>query len=98
MRYRTGFGGWLRGPQSLLWLAAVMLYGIGDLLTTTVGLRQRDIVEVGPVAAPVVAQYGTVGLVVLKCWLLLGSYLLWRAIPTGPTMLESRWGWQLPAC
>ena len=71
----------VRAHQSTLWIAALLLYGFGDLITTTVGLAQRGIVEVGPVANPVVEAYGTPGLVVLKSATLVGSYLAWRLVP-----------------
>jgi len=77
----TGVGGWLRANESTLWIAAVLSYGFGDFVTTTVGLSQQGIVEVGPVAGPVVDAYGTPGLVVLKSGTLAGSYAVWRLVP-----------------
>lgn len=78
---RDGIVGRLRAHQSTLWIAALLLYGFGDLITTTVGLSHHDIVEVGPVAQPIVGAYGTLGLAVLKSATLFGSYLVWRLVP-----------------
>jgi len=73
--------GWLRAHQPALWVVALLLYGVGDLVTTTVGLGQQGIVEIGPVAGPVVDAYGTRGLVVLKSGTLAASYAVWRLVP-----------------
>jgi len=73
--------GWLRAQQSRLWVGALLLYGLGDLVTTIVGLSQQGIVEIGPVAGPVVETYGTLGLVVLKSGTLAASYGVWRFAP-----------------
>lgn len=73
----------LRAHQSTLWIVALLWYGVGDLLTTTVGLSQQGLAESGPVAAPVVDAYGALGLVVLKSGLLAGGYAAWRVVP-GP--------------
>lgn len=75
------WGGRLRSHQSTLWVVALLLYGVGDLVTTTVGLGRQGIVEIGPVAGPVVEAYGTLGLVVLKSGTLAGSYAVWRVAP-----------------
>ncbi len=77
----AGVVGWLRTHQPTLWVLALLLYGLGDLVTTTVGLGQQGIVEIGPVAGPVIDAYGTPGLVVLKCGTLAGSYAAWRVVP-----------------
>ncbi|ELY96585.1 hypothetical protein C482_15703 [Natrialba chahannaoensis JCM 10990] len=37
-------------PSSMLWLVAVLTYGVGDLVTTAVGLRCAQIEEGMPVA------------------------------------------------
>lgn len=73
----------LNTNQLTLWVGALLLYGLGDLVTTTVGLSQQGIAEIGPVAGPVVDAYGTTGLVGLKSATLLGSYAAWRLV-SGP--------------
>ena len=77
----AGVIGWLRARQQTLWIVALLLYGFGDLVTTIVGLSQQGIVEVGPVAQPVLNAYGTPGLVVLKSGMLAGSYAAWQVVP-----------------
>jgi len=77
----AGVIGRLRAHQSALWIVALLWYGFGDLVTTIVGLSQQGIVEIGPVAAPVVDAYGTLGLVILKSGTLAGSYAAWRVVP-----------------
>lgn len=76
----AGDVGRLRAHQSTLWIAALLLYGLGDLVTTTVGLSQQGLDEIGPVAGPVIDAYGTPGLVVLKSGTLVGSYAAWRLL------------------
>jgi len=72
--------GWLRAHQPTLWIVALLLYGLGDLVTTLVGLSQQGLVEIGPVAGPVLDAYGTPGLVVLKSGTFAGSYVAWRLL------------------
>jgi len=74
----TGVVGRLRAHQSTLWLVALLLYGLGDLVTTVVGVAQPGIGEIGPVAGPVLDAYGTSGLVLLKSGTLAASYAVWR--------------------
>lgn len=49
-----------------LWVAAVLLYGVGDTATTVWGLSAGGVAEAGPVAAPLVAAHGAPVLVGLK--------------------------------
>ena len=80
-----------RGPEGaieiladrtrLLWGLAVGLYGVGDLLTTVVGISTGRAAEAGPVAAGLVDTYGLGAVLPLKLGSLLAFYLLWRATP-----------------
>lgn len=65
-----------------LWLIAVCFFGVGDLVTTGVGLSFGRVVEVGPVAIPVVGRYGMAGMIVLKASVLGAFYGFWRHWPT----------------
>lgn len=73
-------------PDSWLWLAAIGLFGIGDAVSTAVGLGIDGVYEAGPVAAVVVAHSGLVGMFLVKAGLFVGFALLWRWTP-GPHRL-----------
>jgi len=64
-----------------LWLVSVLFFGVGDLLTTAVGLQISGVVETSPVlsAADGAALYPT--MVGLKLLVFGGWYLLWRVTP-----------------
>jgi len=63
------------------WLLAVVLFGVGDFVLTGFGLVSGGIVEVGPVGAPIVRQYGLWGMAGLKIVVLGAGYLGWRFVP-----------------
>ena len=69
------------GFRTALWTTAVAFFGVGDLVTTAVGLGFAGVVEAGPVVGPVVDQYGIAGIGLVKLLVLAGSYGLWRAVP-----------------
>jgi hypothetical protein len=71
----------LSGRTRLLWALAVGLYGVGDLLTTVVGVSSGRAVEAGPVAAGLVDMYGLGAVFPLKLGSLLAFYVLWRLVP-----------------
>jgi hypothetical protein len=64
--------------EGTVWVLAVLAYGVGDTLTTYVGLRSGRAAEAGPLAAPLVEGYGIFGLVVLKLVTLGLFYAAWR--------------------
>jgi hypothetical protein len=64
-----------------LWGLAVCFFGVGDLVTTGIGLRTGQVVEVGPVAGPLVRALGFPGMVVLKLLFLAGCFIAWRRVP-----------------
>lgn len=67
------------GPQ--LWLLAVVSFGVGDVVTTIVGLRMGGVSELNPVAA-YFFQYSPVGaLLVLKSIAFGIGYLFWVWTP-----------------
>lgn len=49
-----------------LWGCAVLFFGVGDLVTTGVGLQFDQLIEVGPLTAPIIKQYGLSAMVSLK--------------------------------
>lgn len=52
--------------EHYLWWSAIVFFGIGDLLTTGVGLQFDQLIEVGPLTAPVIKRYGLAAMIALK--------------------------------
>jgi hypothetical protein len=71
----------LQFAETRLWAVAVAFFGIGDLVTTTVGLSIAGVYEAGVVSGFLVEQYGLVSMVAVKLALLALFYLLWRLTP-----------------
>jgi len=70
------------GRRSWLWVVGLLCFGLGDAVTTTVGLQTGHVAEVGPVVSFVVEHYRIVGLFALKCALFGACYLLYRLLPS----------------
>ena len=67
--------------ESHLWIVAVLGFGVGDVLTTGVGLSLGGIEEGGPLVAALLDRYGIASLVGLKlAWFGL-SYAVWIVVP-----------------
>jgi hypothetical protein len=79
-RYEAGIARFAVHERAL-WAVALLGYGLGDLLTTLVGLSTGRGAEAGPVAARLVAGFGLPALVVLKLSSLAAFYLAWRLLP-----------------
>lgn len=73
----------LESRSTELWLLAVVFFGLGDLVTTSIGLSSGYLVEVGPLATRVVGEYGMASLVGLKLAGFAVCVALWRLEP-GP--------------
>jgi hypothetical protein len=71
----------LAGYTPEIWALSVAFYGVGDLLTTLIGLYGGRATEAGVVAAALVEGYGIAAVVPLKLGSLLLFYLLWRVAP-----------------
>lgn len=67
--------------EHVLWAVAILFFGIGDLVTTIVGLRFDQLIEVGPLTAPVIEQYGLVAMVSLKTVAFACCTVLWWYTP-----------------
>lgn len=65
-----------------LWLVAVAFYGVGDTVTTFVGLQHGQIAEVGPLAASLIGRHSIGGLLALKLVTFGVAYAVWRTIRT----------------
>ncbi|MFB6154696.1 MAG: DUF5658 family protein [Haloferacaceae archaeon] len=72
----------LRRRQAELWLAALLLYGVGDGVTTVVGVRSAEVAEAGPIATTLLDGAGLYGFVALKFAFLAASFAVWWALDT----------------
>jgi len=70
----------LRSVSPHLWAISVTFFGVGDLVTTLVGLRLNGVGEVGPVAG-LVAGEGPLAFGGLKLVVFLLCGLLWKLAP-----------------
>lgn len=64
-----------------LWVVAVLSYGLGDILTTLVGLSTGSFVEASPLVIPLVEQYGVTALLWLKALVFGMTGALWWYTP-----------------
>ena len=64
-----------------MWLLAIGLFVVGDLVTTILGVVSGQVAEAGPLGAPVIRQYGIYGMVALKLGVVSLSYSAWRLVP-----------------
>lgn len=63
-----------------LWLLACVFFGVGDVLTTGIGVGIGGVAESNPFVAPLLQQYGFSALGALKLGMLGGCYLVWRQL------------------
>lgn len=66
--------------QPALWLVALAFYGVGDTVTTGLGLRAAHAEEVGPLALIAIDAAGLPGLVVLKLVFLGLAFGVWAVL------------------
>lgn len=71
---------WLGDRERTLWFLAIALYGVGDGLTTAIGLWAVGATEVGPVVGPMVSVFGIVGLFLAKVLTVAVFYLVWYVL------------------
>jgi hypothetical protein len=64
-----------------LWLVSVLAFGVGDVVTTGVGVGMDGIVEAGPVAAHLLQRYSFGALLLLKLAVLYVAFAAWRVVP-----------------
>ena len=67
----------LQERQWTLWVAAFLLYGVGDTVTTVSGLRSDGVAEAGPVAFHAIESFGVPGLLLLKAAFFVCSVAVW---------------------
>lgn len=68
--------------ERLIWIGAVLCYGIGDTLTTFWGLSTDGVDEAGPIAGPMMDAYGNLALLAIKAVLFLVFYAVWTRLET----------------
>jgi hypothetical protein len=59
-----------------------VLYGIGDSVTTVLGLQSEDIAEGGPVATAAIEQAGVGGFLLFKAVFLAACFAAWYLLRT----------------
>jgi hypothetical protein len=70
------------GNHRILWVAAVLLYGVGDTATTFWGLSIGGVAEAGAVAGPLIGAHGPFALVGIKLIVFLAFSLVWQLLRT----------------
>jgi hypothetical protein len=64
-----------------LWAIALLCFGAGDVVTTTVGLRLGGVIEIQPLAARIFRYSTLAAMLSLKAAVFGGCYVLWRRVP-----------------
>lgn len=64
-----------------LWIVAIVFFGIGDMLTTNVGLMTGWAAEVSPIGGIIIEKFGLRALVPLKAAVFFVCFVLWRITP-----------------
>lgn len=68
-------------PHRNLWLVAILTFGIGDVVTTSVGLRHQGVHELHPISERILGVAGPAGMVATKLLLFILAYAAYRASP-----------------
>jgi len=68
-------------PPGGLWLLAIVFFGVGDLVTTILGLTVGSSTEANPIVAMFVERYGVAVLPLLKVVFLGCCYVGWKRLP-----------------
>lgn len=82
MSEQTGIVDLAVANQWVLWILAVVFYGISDTATTLVGLRADGAREAGPVAMAVMSYAGIPGFLALKAAFVSACFLVWVVVET----------------
>lgn len=62
------------------WLLAVLFYGVGDTVTTLIGLSLGGVAEAGPIADPAMEAFGAAGLLAIKIVIFAGFGFIWSLL------------------
>lgn len=68
--------------EQWFWVAAILLYGVGDTVTTVWGLSAGGVAEGGLLASRLLAIYGYPGLLAVKAATFVVFYVAWRLLRT----------------
>lgn len=71
----------IRRDSQQLWIIAVLFFGLGDAVTTIVGLRLAAVAEVNPAVAVLTVQSTLGGILVMKSTFIGACYILWKHTP-----------------
>lgn len=71
----------LKGPTAILWIIAIVSYGVGDIVTTVIGLSSGSLVETSPLVIPMIQRFGLSALVGMKVLVFGFTGLLWWVTP-----------------
>jgi hypothetical protein len=78
----SGVVGWSLENQSLLWVVAILFYGVGDAVTTIIGLWMGDTEEVGSVALAAMELGGVFGFLAVKAVFIAACFCAWYLVVT----------------
>lgn len=68
--------------QLILWVFAILFYGLGDAVTTLLGLRGDGAAEAGPVALYAVEYGGVPGFLGVKLVFIGSCFVVWYLVRT----------------
>ncbi|QSG16033.1 hypothetical protein [Halapricum desulfuricans] len=74
-------------PDRSIWVTAILFYGVGDVVTTSIGVGMEGLTETGPLLAFLIEQYDLdlvatfVAAVGVKAAFLGGCYAVWMRLP-----------------
>lgn len=71
----------LQLAQPLLWAVAILFFGVGDAITTTLGLGMNGIYEMGPISSTLLDRYGLLSMPVVKIAIFGWFYVVWKLTP-----------------
>jgi uncharacterized membrane protein len=67
--------------EGMIWYVAFLTWGVGDIVTTHIGLQEQGIVESNPIAEAIYDAAGTPGMMIVKLLLLLIALEIYRVHP-----------------
>lgn len=82
MDVNDGAVGVLLERERQLWLLGLVLYGVGDTVTTIWGLSDGNVAEMGPIAAPILEAHGRLSFVGVKAAVLAFFLGAWSVLRT----------------
>lgn len=71
----------LQFAETRLWGIAIAFFGVGDVVTTSLGLRLDGVSEAGVVTSILLEQYGLVSMLAVKIAMFTVFYFVWLSTP-----------------